>query len=67
MIRHMRSSLGGHFAGTGIYEDPEDQEEMQWKRDKAHVRLPSDSLDAESLSALSGPVIAYNIFQKEAQ
>jgi len=53
----MRSSLGGHYAGTGTnlsMYDKEDSYQDRWEL----VRLPSDYLDH---STLSGPVTTYNI------
>lgn len=53
----MRSSLGGHYAGSGTSLSLFDNEDPYQDR-REPVRLPSDYVDH---STLSGPVRTYNL------
>lgn len=59
---HLRSNLGGHYAGTGM-EMPVSSDES-YRNHSVLVRLPSDHIDH---SSLSGPVTTYNLYSNVVQ
>jgi hypothetical protein len=57
----LRSSLGGHYAGTGIFSEiyPEEQDREFYQNKAVHVRMPND--DKDKWEQLNGKISKYKL------